>query len=251
MSADQCPICLDSLDVKEIMQTKVCSHKFHKDCLVEWLQKGHEECPMCRTRGIKNPQKRESGINSPPISNWKKNALMALASVGIILGGGTLVNNYLSGNSKNVIKLESNFNRHVANREHDPINYNTTPIIANIPALPPLVRQTKFQHLERKRALRQHEQRERAIKEQMDRLQADRLETQVFNKIQTQFKTYDLIIDKQQAKIAITKLKQLKLILENHISSIKHREHQKENQLLNKITTKIESLLKILVPRRR
>lgn len=28
ISADQCPICLDSLDVKEIMQTKVCSHKY-------------------------------------------------------------------------------------------------------------------------------------------------------------------------------------------------------------------------------
>ena len=40
-----CSICLD--DSNENVKTLLCGHKFHKDCIEEWLNR-EESCPMCR-----------------------------------------------------------------------------------------------------------------------------------------------------------------------------------------------------------
>jgi len=49
-----CSICLEPYKAGDIVATlkpsfggTSCQHKFHKDCLLEWLQ-DHEECPLCR-----------------------------------------------------------------------------------------------------------------------------------------------------------------------------------------------------------
>jgi len=47
---NDCPICLGSYENQDrIFQSKHCSHKFHEDCILEWLQtKGRNDCPVCR-----------------------------------------------------------------------------------------------------------------------------------------------------------------------------------------------------------
>lgn len=43
-----CPICLCSYEEGELLvSSKHCSHLFHKECILEWLEK-HEHCPCCR-----------------------------------------------------------------------------------------------------------------------------------------------------------------------------------------------------------
>jgi hypothetical protein len=47
-----CSICLEPYKEGDIVATLKpcfgsCQHKFHKDCLLEWLQ-DHDECPLCR-----------------------------------------------------------------------------------------------------------------------------------------------------------------------------------------------------------
>ena len=43
---DSCSICLCHLNTG-IVTTK-CDHRFHKDCLVEWIVR-NRTCPLCRT----------------------------------------------------------------------------------------------------------------------------------------------------------------------------------------------------------
>ena len=40
-----CSICLD--EDTENIKTLLCGHKFHKDCIEEWVNK-EETCPLCR-----------------------------------------------------------------------------------------------------------------------------------------------------------------------------------------------------------
>lgn len=43
-----CAICLDGYEEGEVLiSSKYCSHLFHKDCILEWLDK-HDVCPCCR-----------------------------------------------------------------------------------------------------------------------------------------------------------------------------------------------------------
>ena len=44
---DACPICLEELKNGESEQELVCSHFFHKKCIVEW-KKQNSTCPLCR-----------------------------------------------------------------------------------------------------------------------------------------------------------------------------------------------------------
>jgi len=43
-----CPICLEQYSEGEfIIESKYCSHEFHKGCILLWLEQ-HSECPCCR-----------------------------------------------------------------------------------------------------------------------------------------------------------------------------------------------------------
>ena len=44
---DECSICLERYDKNDKIMNLKCNHKFHKDCLNEWLQ-NNNTCPQCR-----------------------------------------------------------------------------------------------------------------------------------------------------------------------------------------------------------
>jgi hypothetical protein len=46
-----CAICLRHFKPQQLVcvsNNTSCQHVFHKDCMVDWLMKDHDECPMCR-----------------------------------------------------------------------------------------------------------------------------------------------------------------------------------------------------------
>jgi hypothetical protein len=46
-----CAICLSHFKPQQLVSVSnnsSCQHIFHKDCMVDWLMKNHDNCPMCR-----------------------------------------------------------------------------------------------------------------------------------------------------------------------------------------------------------
>jgi hypothetical protein len=46
-----CAICLRHFKLQQLIcesNNPSCRHIFHKDCMVNWLMKNHDNCPMCR-----------------------------------------------------------------------------------------------------------------------------------------------------------------------------------------------------------
>jgi hypothetical protein len=46
-----CPICLRHFKPQQLVcvsNNSSCQHVFHKNCMVDWLMKDHDNCPMCR-----------------------------------------------------------------------------------------------------------------------------------------------------------------------------------------------------------
>ena len=44
---DECTICLKIFEINDILHKLPCEHKFHKNCIIEWLKKINS-CPLCR-----------------------------------------------------------------------------------------------------------------------------------------------------------------------------------------------------------
>lgn len=42
-----CPICLEEWEQGCVVATSLCSHAFHRDCIIEWSER-KTECPVCR-----------------------------------------------------------------------------------------------------------------------------------------------------------------------------------------------------------
>lgn len=40
--------------MKKNVLTTQCKHNFHNNCLAQWMQKGTNTCPLCRSKGISN-----------------------------------------------------------------------------------------------------------------------------------------------------------------------------------------------------
>ncbi|KAH9483763.1 putative RING finger protein C4G3.12c [Psilocybe cubensis] len=49
---DRCLICLDDYEPEDPIRVMSCRHAFHKNCVDEWLQKGRNNCPACRSTGV-------------------------------------------------------------------------------------------------------------------------------------------------------------------------------------------------------
>jgi hypothetical protein len=46
-----CAICLSHFEPQQLVcesNNSSCQHVFHKECMVDWLMKHHDTCPMCR-----------------------------------------------------------------------------------------------------------------------------------------------------------------------------------------------------------
>lgn len=49
-----CAICLDTLQDEQEIRGLICKHVFHGACFDQWLQKGHLDCPLCRSSSSAN-----------------------------------------------------------------------------------------------------------------------------------------------------------------------------------------------------
>ena len=43
-----CSVCLEAYKVEESVTTTPCGHKFHLDCLLQWIDEDKITCPLCR-----------------------------------------------------------------------------------------------------------------------------------------------------------------------------------------------------------
>ena len=43
-----CSICMDDLSVGDEYFDIECKHKFHKKCMIKWLEEYNYICPVCR-----------------------------------------------------------------------------------------------------------------------------------------------------------------------------------------------------------
>lgn len=47
-SADECCVCMDSMEPGQEVRRLACMHVFHLDCSTEWLSKHSTQCPVCK-----------------------------------------------------------------------------------------------------------------------------------------------------------------------------------------------------------
>ena len=48
--ANDCAICFTEYDVGDVIVcSKHCPHVFHQECILEWLSRGNNNCPTCRS----------------------------------------------------------------------------------------------------------------------------------------------------------------------------------------------------------
>lgn len=44
---EECVICLEEYNKKEIIRTLKCKHFYHKNCIDKWM-KNNNKCPLCK-----------------------------------------------------------------------------------------------------------------------------------------------------------------------------------------------------------
>lgn len=49
---ERCLICLSEYEEDEECRVLVCKHGYHKECVDQWLEKGSNSCPACRSEGM-------------------------------------------------------------------------------------------------------------------------------------------------------------------------------------------------------
>lgn len=49
---DRCLVCLEDYQAEEDVRVMKCRHVFHQACVDEWMQKGRNNCPTCRSTGV-------------------------------------------------------------------------------------------------------------------------------------------------------------------------------------------------------
>uniref|UniRef100_A0A8C9RH20 RING-type E3 ubiquitin transferase n=1 Tax=Scleropages formosus TaxID=113540 RepID=A0A8C9RH20_SCLFO len=59
----ECPVCKEDYSVGESVRQLPCSHLFHNDCIVPWLEQ-HDTCPVCR----KSLSGQNTATNPPDVS---------------------------------------------------------------------------------------------------------------------------------------------------------------------------------------
>ncbi|KAL3791604.1 hypothetical protein HJC23_012194 [Cyclotella cryptica] len=59
--SEMCAVCICPYQEGDVrIFSKHCSHVFHKECIFEWLVKGHNECPCCRTDMVTKSEIKET-----------------------------------------------------------------------------------------------------------------------------------------------------------------------------------------------
>lgn len=64
----QCTVCMEDFVLKEPVRQLPCSHKFHNDCIVPWLEM-HGSCPICRKLFNSSPSNNPSHSDSNDPTN--------------------------------------------------------------------------------------------------------------------------------------------------------------------------------------
>lgn len=52
-TVERCLICLDDYDPEDNLRLLSCRHVFHKQCVDKWLEQGRNNCPACRSKGVR------------------------------------------------------------------------------------------------------------------------------------------------------------------------------------------------------
>lgn len=52
---EECSICQEN--IHSACKTLPCGHEFHRKCILDWKNRGHHTCPMCRQSFCDPPQK--------------------------------------------------------------------------------------------------------------------------------------------------------------------------------------------------
>ncbi|KAF8517391.1 hypothetical protein BU17DRAFT_49790 [Hysterangium stoloniferum] len=52
-TVEKCVICLDEYEPEDDVRLLSCRHAFHKNCIDKWLETGRNNCPACRSKGVR------------------------------------------------------------------------------------------------------------------------------------------------------------------------------------------------------
>ncbi|CCH46077.1 E3 ubiquitin-protein ligase [Wickerhamomyces ciferrii] len=81
---ERCQICLENFELNQILRNlKNCNHKYHKDCIDNWLLNGKNNCPLCRSKGIINIKKDEHEKELDQMEEIEENQTGVMGSTGM------------------------------------------------------------------------------------------------------------------------------------------------------------------------